>query len=234
LERKILTWILLFFLVFPLLATPLSSGSPSWLKKGAYVKYGSSSTAFRWECIDIDGNMAELNWSYSVNDTILRSAVVRIDIQNRTTYLSNGTYLGKTVLWLPADPVQDEMIEVSDNNSYKAEVRGWVFTIQGAQKIFYFYRISGFWDLDTGILLEADDDQAFAAAGFPSFQGFKIVETNIDLGPREWLPEIIYALPYLLPIIAFLVVFIFLLRRSQRKKKQREMLMSKQRKLQGK
>ena len=237
-KRKILRCLLSCFLVFTSLATPLSNSSSSWLRQGAYVKYASSSTAFRWECISIDGSVAELSLSYSVNDTILYSGAVHVDAQNRSTYLLNGTYLGKTVLWLPANPAQGEKIEMLDNKTGEADVGGWVPTVQGAQKVFSV-SWDGFWDLDTGTLLSYSGypslaDPVFRAIGLPSFGDFEMVETNIDLGPREWLPEIIYALPYLLPIIAFVVVFIFLLRRRQRKKKQRETLMGKQRRLRGK
>lgn len=215
------------------------SVSPSWFKEGAYIEYRFSSgsidflnrtrlspffseTTFRWECTGIDGDIARLNVSIAFkgeSSTLKSSTLVCVNAENRDTKLLNGTYLGKTSLWKPANPAPNETVSVG----------GWIATCQGAQKCFWS---GGGYDYDTGILLQShfqgeatiralniSDPGAFGVTSFAA--------TNIDLGPREWLPEIVMAVPYMLPFIVFAAIFVFVFRRRQRTKRRKKALKSK-------
>ncbi len=228
--------VILLLLMLTLSFIPVSNASSSWMREGVYARYGNGSLSFKWECVQTDGAIAELQVDYSINGTIQRSALVYADIQTRDITLQNGTSLGKTALWLPPNPAQNETIELTENITGEIETSdGWVPTIQGPQKFFevntHAIYSTGFWDLDTGVILDGEisGEPISKAIGF-SYFGFSLIETNIDLGPREWLPEIIMAMPYFLPVIAFLAIFVLLFRRRQRRKRQRELITQRKRK----
>lgn len=230
---KVFSILLLFFLFFQ----PVLGVSPPWLKKEAYVKYEAkaayiwfsdgtrtherSLVAFKWECVNLEGNTAELNISVALNAAIQFSTRVYVNAENRSVTLLNGTYIGKTWLWLPANPAQNETIPLADNVTTRARVGGWMSTCQGAQKCFCV-RVGGY-DLDTGIPIQPvfDGDPTLRALGISEINNLNIAAINIDLGPREWLMDLILAVPYMLPFIAFAVILIFLIRRRQQKKKRK-------------
>ena len=221
---------ILFLIVISGIQLALSS-SPTWLKEGVYVEYEFKSgdirflngtwisdkfqAAFRWECINIKGDIATLNVSVIFNgemQTIQLSTIVYVDRQNRNVTLLNGTDIGKTLLWTPI------------NITAKIEA-GWAATCQGAQK--FFWTDGRGYESDTGILiyLILSGEPALLALGVKDLDFVRvapsITATNIDLGPREWLPEIILSLPYILPVIAFFIIFIVLLRRRVQRKKRK-------------
>lgn len=225
---------------------------PAWLEESIYAKYefesssihfingtwifSKSQTAFRWECISIKGNVAELNisvMSKGEGQTIQLSTPVYVNMENRDVRLLDGTFIGKTFLWLPANPTYNKTVILTNNITAKVRVGGWMATCQGAQKSFWAenYTAGGGYDLDTGILIQStlNREPTLLALGIMDLGGvLSVTATNIDLGPREWLPEIIMLVPFFLPIIAFLIIFILLLRRRKQIKKRQTALRAKQ------
>jgi len=202
--------------------------SPSWLKTSTYVRYGTYSATLEWRCTDLNGKTAEMNVSFLRNDSQVLTATVNVDVESREVYLQNGTYIGKTILWLVANPTQDQVIEFDDGKSGKVDLGGWIRTIQGDQRIYLLRGTFGSvcYDLDTGILLDpwwGAADPALSKIGFPSVPG-RISSTNIDLGPREWLPEIIMAMPYVLIAVAIVTVPAFVYWKRRQKRRQKAML----------
>lgn len=169
--------------------------------------------------MNVEGNRAEVNISISFNNTKF-TALVYVDTANRSVTLLNGTDVGTTYLWVPANPNPDEV-----------KILGTMATPQGQQKA--FLEGNGDYDLDTGVLIHSDfvDEPTLLAVGIvrPGFYGTSGIfsATNIDLGPREWLPEIIMAIPYVLPVVAFIIVLIFLFRKRQEKSRRQRALAAK-------
>lgn len=216
-----------WFLFVVMLSANVVYSSPSWLKTGAYLRYEDSSVALEWKCTGLIGKIAEINVSLYRGDTQVLTAVVFVDTESRGAFLQNGTYLGNTTLWLVASPMNDQIITLNDGESCKVLYTGsHMVTIQGRQKGYFAEGMStgGFYDFDTGILIYQDlyrVDPALSKIGFPSISGYPIVATNIDLGPRELLPEIIMAMPYLLIAVAIVTVpaFVYWKRRQKRRQK---------------
>jgi len=218
--------------------------SPNWLTRGAYVRYetrlGSNTevgyvhflngtqtneacfVVLQWECMNIEGDKAllDINVTHTTksNGVALYQTRVYVNTEDRGVTLLNGTYIGKTWLWLPRNPAQGEIIEVNDSTNATADVKGWMATCQGAQKSFWVYGFGGY-DLDTGVLLSPylEGDSILQVLGILSIKNLNVADTNIDLGPREWLPEIIMSLPYILIAVSIGVVFFLVLRRRQKR-----------------
>lgn len=232
--------------VFSFLQIPQSvfGASPSWLTKGAYVRYetrlGSNTevgyvyflngtqtneacfVVLQWECMDIEGNkaMLDINVTHTTKSkgVAMYQTRVYVNTEDRDVTLLNETYIGKTWLWLPRNPAQGEIIEINDSTNATADVKGWMATCQGAQKSFWVYGFGGY-DLDTGILLSPyfEGDPILQALGILSIKNLNIADTNINLGPREWLPEIIMSLPYVLIIASIGIIFLPVLRRRRKR-----------------
>ena len=240
-----------FFTTLPVAA----ESPPLWLKQGTYARYNNSNGPrarsgwrlkndffsydyYQWECLSLEGNIAVLNASIVLNKVVLYSACVHVNIENRSVTFPNGTYIGKTWLWLLANPSPDDTIEVTDSWSGKPQIGGWASTPQGAQKCYYigdpFVGGGGFYDLDSGLCtqLHTVNEPTLLAMGVWDIGGPVIAATNVDLGPREWWVEIVILLPIIIPIIGFVCILLFVWHRRQQKKKQRKALMEKQRKTQ--
>lgn len=150
---------------------------------------------------------------------------LQVDLETRDVYLLNGTYLGKTIFWIPpckkgdrfpyfgqADStvfatahdffslttpqgVQDLLlIDVSEHQykGYYIGIRGEeLITPVEAQSIRHFSLRGNFYDADTFVMIEGDIDQDAFLSAFdivyitPAY--FKLVYTNIDLGPQNLL-----------------------------------------------
>lgn len=206
----------------------VANASPSWLKIGAHVRYEGSSGKFEWTCADLVERIAEMKVTFLRDNAQPLTTTVYIDVESRGVTLPNGTYLGKTALWLVVNPADGQIIDVDENVSGKVLLGGWLPTLQGAQKgyILQTMSVGGFYDLDTGILLHPSflgGDSALSKIGFPSPNG-EITQTNIDLGPREWFPEIIMATPYILIIVAITLTALFVYRRRAQRKAQKRAL----------
>jgi len=227
-------FLLLLIVLIPVLVIRSAEGSsPVWLKEGAYAKYelDSNQATFRWACAKVEGNTAELNVTYTSSggaQTTRHSALVHVDTETRDVTLLNGTSVGKTLLWLPANPTQGKTIALSDKLTATVRIPGgWMLTPQGYQKMFmaenWTVDFSAEYDLDTGVLISLfswSEEATLRALNMTLGPGStKFVETNIDLGPREWWPEIGRALPILLPVVAFALIFIFLLYRLMKRRR---------------
>jgi len=233
-------------LILSCIALPVTKASPLWFRQGVYARYGGvgsrsgmtvnwipfSYDCFQWECLSLEGNIAVLNVSIIANQRILFLTCINVNIENRSVGFPNGTYIGKTWLWLPANPSPDEDLELTDNKSEKPQVTGWMDTCQGAQKCF-IVEVGGY-DLDTGLAIQPHliNEPTILALGVYDIDGPVITSTNIDLGPREWWVEIVRSLPIVIPIIGFVGILLFVRHKRQQKKKQRKALMEKQRKTQ--
>jgi hypothetical protein len=123
---------------------------------GTNIMYTNvTSIVFRWDCIQLDGNMATLNVSYNVTtepetEDLYISTLLNVDTVTRSVYLQNGTQIGTTLLWLPSTPAKGQEIVLWDLPPDKAiakivteyEFNGepitWSDTTQGAQRAFQY------------------------------------------------------------------------------------------------
>ena len=201
-----------------------------------------ASATWRWECSGLDNDLATLNISLNFNAenrTLLFVKEVYVNTTSRQVFLSNGTLIGTTHLWAKANPVNGEEIVVWDAPPDKivgvVENEGlWHNTPQGGQKI---YKIGGtgtingvntyirtIHDVDTGIMISGiiDDEATLLALDIQSLLvngEFSFTNTNIDLGPKELMPEILAVLPIVIVVIVFISVFvIFYYRRKKRRR----------------
>jgi hypothetical protein len=173
---------------------------PSWLKVGTYVEYegdafvidflngtmtflGDDATGvFRWECIDLNENIAKLNVSLKAGDensSIYFSTEVNVDTISRDVFFLNGTLIGTTHLWIHANPEEGKEIVLwnlpPDRITAKADRTAFYRTPQGVQKVIFlegngsiskednsidFFGNGGgqmiihaMFDLDTGVML---------------------------------------------------------------------------------
>lgn len=226
--------------------------SPVWFSEGVYARYefktsfilfyngtherSYSHVAYEWRCVSLEGDVARLNVSVTFDRTVQISTLVYVNTEDRNVTSLDGTYLGKTWLWLPASPRQNETILLTDSKTTKICIGGWMATPQGAQKCFIAQNVSlgGGYDLDTGVVISPSfrEEPALRALNIRDLGGgsASFVATNIDLGPREWLMDLLSAIPYTLPFIAFIVTFAFLLHKRQKKKKRKTALKAKQHK----
>jgi len=220
-----------------------------WLKEGVYARYefesggiifsngtwehSDSHAVFEWRCVSFEGEMAKLNVSIRFDHTIQFSTHVYVNVETRNVTLLDGTYVGKNWLWLPANPSKNETLRLEDNTTIKVDTGGSAPTCQGTQKCFFIMNRGTTYDLDTGILVSSGftGEPILRALNISDITGVAyFAATNIDLGPREWLIDLLYAIPFTLPFIAFIIIFAFLLHKRQQKKKRKMALKTKQNK----
>lgn len=184
---------------------------------------------------------------------------LRVDLETRDVYLLNGTYLGKTIFWIPPckkgerfpyvgqanstifataynvlslstpQGVQDILfVDASEHQGrgYIGIIGNEVITPAEAQSIRHFSPRINLYDADTFIMIEGDIEQdAFLSAfGIVYFSGgdFKLVYTNIDLGPQNLIGVFTgILLLFVLPSVVVASVIAYYLR-FRRKKKGRE------------
>ncbi len=227
------------------------SYSPTWLKPGAYATYGTLPVVFEWDCLSVEGSIVKLNVSLFTNETIATptgwvgenlyfSAEVNVDTETREVSLLNGSAFGKTLLWLPANPRDGEIINISGKTA-KISVGGTTDTPQGAQNIFrvinWSIPFSGYYDLDTGVRISGFSGDEWVYEGTIKALGIKnrlirllgLSDTNIDLGPQEWWPVIGRYLIFAPLIAVFIIVPVFILRRRQKRARMNARLKSRRR-----
>lgn len=202
-----------------------------------------AAVTWRWECTEINDDLATLNASITVTGekkSLFISKEVGVNTTNRQVFWSNGTLIGTTNLWAKANPTDGEEIVVWDTPPDRilgiVEKGGWAYTPQGAQKIYNLYgkgTINGqnalfdsLHDIDTGIMIDGilHHEATLLALGIDSLGvngRFSFTATNIDLGPRELLPEILGLLPILIIVIVFISVFVILYRRRRKRRQHR-------------
>jgi len=207
-----------------------------------------ASVIYRWECIEFNGTIAKLNVSITFSEKekhVFLSTEVYVNTVNRDVFLTNGTLVGKTRLWGPVAPEKGETIVLWYNppdrvigNVIDIE-GGWSWTPHGAQRIFIVegngtirgqtISLTILYDFDTGIMIEGSlyYEATLLALSIidPGRAGpMQLINTNIDLGPKEIWPEILNILLITMPIIAFLMIFALVhhCRRKRRKIVQRK------------
>jgi hypothetical protein len=207
---------------------------------------------FRWECLDLNETMVKLRFSLDYTEierngrtleekqTTNLVTEIFVDILSRAVYLQNGTLIGTTRLWLPANPTPNDDILMWDVPPDRVTIRisegtTYVLTPQGSQKAFKISSMAngtidgmpvsfhGLWDLDTGIMVQEFSqypEPAFSALGLREWTPSVVIfqETNIDLGPSDAPLDLrtifaIIALP-----VAAVIIFIAVYSKQRRKK----------------
>ncbi len=127
---------------------------------GIGIEYNNvTSVALRWECIQLSGDMATLNVTYTINsdlpsDNFYTSAIVDVNTASRSVYLQNGTLIGTTNLWLPSSPAEGQEVmlwdmppdKVTANVTTKIPNGDNIWTSetpQGAQTAFQLANVAG-------------------------------------------------------------------------------------------
>ena len=175
---------------------------------------------------------------------------VLVDLSTRQVTLPNGTLLGQTIFWIPPCSKGDTIPFVGQENSTVfIEISDLSFkdTIQGVQDVYlirtksqkagvskpitpteaqsieYFFPRFIYYDADTFILIEGkiDEDAFLSAFGILRFgEDFKLVSTNIDLGPQNLFIALLRLLPYIILVAIILITtfyFVFVKKRRSRK-----------------
>lgn len=204
-----------------------------------------ASVTWRWECTEINDDVATLNVSLKYigeTRTVHLSKEVDVNTTSRQVFLSNGTLIGTTHLWVKSNPMDGEEIVVWDAPPDKivgtVEIRGYWSsnTPQGAQKI---YTIEGKGtingqnalfnsghEVDTGIMIDGimnRHEATLLALEIDSLGvngQFSFTDTNIDLGPRELWPEILGLLPIVIVVIVIISALAILYHRRKKRRRQ--------------
>jgi hypothetical protein len=243
--------------------------APNWLKEGVYAEYLFPSTSsvhvtpegdvvegekpgaiFRWECVDMNSTFAELKITFHYNETdesetlidetektIFNVCVNKFD---RTVYLQNGTLLGTTLFWLPANPSSGETVILwnipPDVITFEIEESTHDFrtaTPQGPQKYFNIDKMANLadgthlsvhvtFDFDTGVLLQGmmGHEPTFKPLELPLVfvsHGITLNDTNIDLGPSVNTLDWRTILTVIAIVVALAIIFVsFYMRRTKR------------------
>lgn len=209
-----------------------------------------------WRCTSINETAAKLQvifdyigkeLTYNIggfkreplNNTLLQlTSEVYVDLYTRAVYNTDGTLLGTTHLWLPANPTEGQDIVVwnvaPEKITLQARVNSvWFQTIQGKQDGFIVdgtVNIKGkpanfgaHYDLDTGILLNfaANNwEPIVSSLGFAWFEMGELSDTNIQLGPSDntfnWYIVLQYAI---LPVAVVALCIAIIYRRKKRETK---------------
>jgi hypothetical protein len=232
--------ILLFLLLFPYITFAESSFlPPSWMKQGCFVEYtfewqgyapieGSiivfqkpyCTATLRWECLKLNGNFAILNVSL-LSNKINFSNKVFVNLTNQDVFLQNETYLGKTLLWGPVNPSQNDTVKLwsvdsSTNSSTvigNVNIQGCSRTPQGYQEIYVLGGkgmirgsntiVNKLYDLNTGVMTDGRLVNEPMLLSLNISDVFRIgpltfSSTNIDLGSCLVWPEILELFPFIL------------------------------------
>lgn len=240
------------------------SDSPGWIKSGTFAKYALSPSVllfpngsvmarsdnaiiYSWTCVDLNSTMAKLKVSVEYdteNSTIDMNTIVYTNTLTGDIFFSNGTLIGRTSLWVPSYPTQDEKLVLL--NTPQDNLVGYVdgvgnrtmyydTSIQGHQKVFTVIVNGTFadqkidflaliFDFNTGILLSGSStfyEPTFVALGIKTFvlSQLRLVDTNIDLGHAELSFAIREAIPYVALIAAFILITIGIYYTKKKKKR---------------
>jgi hypothetical protein len=181
-----------------------------------------------------DENLKQYVSGPSENVSIQRTGEAYVDLYTRGVYSTDGTFLGTTHLWLPANPNNDQEIIMWEENSETITATAtisdrWTTTIQGTQDIFQtsqtftvngLYQHSLDYDLDTGLCVGGILlwDPIFAVVGVRSGTVGSFFDTNIDLGPVRseinWSQTLQYAI---IPIAIILLITTLIIKHKKRK-----------------
>jgi hypothetical protein len=202
------------------------------------------SSSFMWQCVSVNATVAKLQITldYLGNDSssfenvsIQRTGEAYVDLYTRGVYNAEGTFLGTTHLWLPANPNNDQEIILWEENSETITTTAtisdrWISTVQGPQDTFQIketrvkdrYQLGSIvYDLDTGLCVGTVFmwDPIFAVVGISNgIVGGSVSETNIDLGPERseinWNQIIEYAI---VPIAIILLVTTLIIKHKKKK-----------------
>ena len=209
-----------------------------------------SSAYFRWDCIGLNDSTAELKITLSItetsrngkplqeNKTTCLSTEVFVNMINRAVYLKNGTLIGTTHLWLPANPDPGKIVVVWDVPPYEVNLRVANQTSycldspQGMQKMF---KIEGngntggtkslftiLSDYDTGVLIDGSLNnegtiRALNVRDFAYNGRMFFTDTNIDLGPNDSSFDIITIATVLSIPISFSIIFLAIYRQKRKR-----------------
>ncbi|WNZ28344.1 MAG: hypothetical protein IAX21_06620 [Candidatus Bathyarchaeota archaeon] len=232
----------------------INAFKPLWMQNGVYVEYAiKDPTVFfmnstiqnfesgivatwKWECVALEANVATLNVSlhvdsergFTISDDFL------VNVRTREVFFMNGTAIGATFLWAPANVIDGEELVLWDALTEKvtANVRTSMTTktLQGYQQMFILMidgRMCGInlviarmYDHNTGILIGGalEDEAILVAMNIRRVSGsFSMIATNIDLGPRELLPEMLSHIPFVAVVVGIgMVVFFAHLKRRRK------------------
>lgn len=260
----LLSYLLMFSLSFN------GNAAYLWFKEGVYVELrgeggdvgfingsfhrgGSDSfTILRWECVSFNGNVAEINVTVLVLSNSMRdfktSICVFVNINSRDVYSASGEFYGKTLLWLPTNLDEREVVVLGYPRCFLegtvTSKGNYIKTPYGYQTHFevkfdtenpvnityenktYAYRLWSWlnYDLDTGLLLQAanlcGEGTLYALGILRIFTVMLIHETNVDLGPGLIWPEILNLMWFVIPPAVFFTVVFFAVywRRRKRRK----------------
>jgi hypothetical protein len=245
--------------------------APNWLKKGVYAEYLFPSTSgihltpegevvekenpgavFRWECVDINSTFAELKITFYYNETEESSPPisengktifnVSVNKFNRTIYLQNGTLIGTTLFWLPANPSPGETVVLwnvpPDMITFELANSTHDFrtvTPQGDQKFFNIDKMANLadgtrlsvhatFDFDTGVLLQGQmgHEPTFEPLELPAFfvsLRITLHETNIELGPNANTLDWHTILTVVAIIVALTIMVVSVYRRRTKRRR---------------
>jgi len=159
------------------------------------------------------------------------STLVYVNLDDRNVTLENGAYLGKTYLWLESTPFDGETLELTTGRTAVVAYKGSFGTPQGFQRIYVAEndRMGGYYALNSGVLIWSlfTDEPTLLALNIsdPGYYGTSgITDTNIDLGPRDLMMDIIVLLPFALPIAVFVLVFALVVRQLRKRAKRKRIL----------
>ena len=259
---KIIIIIILFSFLYPSTSFAKSSFQPpSWMKQGSFVEYtfdwqgyapidGSiivfqkpyCTANLRWECLNLNGDYAILNASLLSNKVNI-SSIVSINLNNQDVFLQNGTYLGQTLLWGPANPSQNDTVKLwsADSNTNSStiignvNIQGYSITPQGYQEIYVLEGkgtvrgsnsiITRLYDLNTGVMTDGVLGNEPILLSLNISDIFRIghlnfSSTNIDLGSCLVSPQIVELFPFILlgSGIASFLAFVTLVHKRRMKK----------------
>lgn len=166
-----------------------------------------------WKVLSVSGGLYRLNVSYVAGPpaSISRNVDVTLDSLSMNVTGPRSPHMHSFLWTLPGRHVGDTVL-LGGNASLpiagQVTHESNVFTIQGTQPVFvvdarivefvgYTFPLYTAFDSDTGldIAFDLNSDGAFFQAGFIyASGGFALVSTTINLGPANWLEDIIYFL----------------------------------------
>jgi len=234
--------------------------APPWLRKGVFAEYEFNSKGvllnnattipfgngtYRWDCTDLNSTTAELLITLkgnSANGALFLTTNVYVDVLSRSVYTGNGTLMGTTHLWLPANPSPNDPITVWNFPPDKVVVTiinriEQAQTPQGMQKTFTISNlITGLKtidggnmsflvtsDFDTGVMVDwgsprGDNEGTLKAIGVSGLLvdgRLLFTNTNIDLDPNNGSNAISLLVFLGFPIIFFLLFAAIYVRRKK-------------------
>jgi len=211
----------------------------------------------RWDCVDLVDTKATLdvNFDYTSvkyngrplteNKSVQLFSQIEVDTLSRATHLSNGTLLGTSHLWLPANPTPADNIVLWDvspdfiQSTVTNHSNIQVYSPQGTQNAFgiakdatidnetVLFNIMCY--SKTGLLsqmlpIPVSCEPAFKALNMLSFDVngvMALTSTNIDLGPSSEPLNLTFILAIVVIIAVFAICLFAVYTRVLKKKKRR-------------